>query len=580
MKRSVRILLIHGVGHKSADAGWADGWKEAISRAFRKQGTDAALLFFTVSHDALFEQSAIDFETVLRALRRLLASGLARRDGPLERRRRIDDALRWTAGMVAQWAADEELRLQARELLRQAIAQNDPAVICAHSLGSLIAYDLFARDPQTVRGRTFVSFGSQIGNRFVRSLFGGRIEPLPTAARWVHLFNRNDAVLTAPLRLVAANFEQIDTPFDVPGPLDHAPCQYLSHAHTDEHLWRPLCGADTPLDGRSRRLWRSSHEKPQQRVLLVGINDYPNAADCLEGCVNDVFRMSEVLQEGSVKPENIRVVLNARATASGIRERLEWLLDDADARGTRIFYFSGHGAHLPNYGEDDEIDHEDECLAPFDFDWTPERALIDDWFCELYSQLPYDTDFIVILDCCYSGGMARNGALKMRGLSPPDDIRHRSLMWDSRQCLWVDREMKLGTRDWMAPGEGRKACYTGSSGAVKRLGRSLALWSDSAAAFRRKKKAFGHRGPYMPTLLQACREDQYSFEYRHGSASYGAFTFSLTETLRQRSPKDRPLSFEKLMEKAALRLANLRYDQTPMLLCPKSRRNHLVPFQK
>jgi len=579
MKTTIKILLIHGVGHAEADAAWAEGWEEAITQAIRQQGTAANPLFSTVSYDSLFERSKIDLKTVVAAMRRLLAGGLARGDDLRKRRRGINDAVRWTAGMVAQWASDEKLRSGACELIRQAIKEHNPAVICAHSLGSLIAYDLFARDKTVVRGRTFVSFGSQIGNRFVRSIFGGRITPLPAADRWVHLYNREDSVLTAPIRLTADNFEQVETPFDIPGPLDHAPRKYLSHANAAEHLWNPLCHAETKLAGRSRKLWRSSRKKPEQQALLVGINDYPNPADRLEGCVNDVFRMSEVLQEGGLKPENIRVLLNNRATARGIRERLEWLLDGAGPDGTRIFYYSGHGAQIPNYGEDDEIDHEDECLVPYDFDWTPERALIDDWFCELYSQLPYETEFIVILDCCYSGGMAKNGALRMRGLSPPDDIRHRSMMWNSRQQMWGPRKMKMGERELLEKDEERKENYTGTSGAVKRLGRSVSLWSSSAAKFEKGKKDFGHYGPYMPTLLQACREDQYSFEYRHGSASYGAFTYSLTETLRRRSGKDRvSVSFERLMEEVADKIKALRYDQTPMLLCPKSKQGNVVPF--
>ena len=34
-------------------------------------------------------------------------------------------------------------------------------------------------------------------------------------------------------------------------------------------------------------------------------------------------------------------------------------------------------------------------------------------------------------------------------------------------------------------------------------------------------------GPYLPLIIEACGEDEFSYEYRHGATSHGAFTFSL-----------------------------------------------------
>jgi arylamine N-acetyltransferase len=70
----------------------------------------------------------------------------------------------------------------------------------------------------------------------------------------------------------------------------------------------------------------------------VGINDYPNLADRLEGCVNGVFEMSAVLQELGFDPSNIRVMLNEGATAQGVKERLHWLLEGARPEDLRMFY--------------------------------------------------------------------------------------------------------------------------------------------------------------------------------------------------------------------------------------------------
>ncbi len=48
--------------------------------------------------------------------------------------------------------------------------------------------------------------------------------------------------------------------------------------------------------------------------------------------MNDVFLMSQILQESTFAPEDIRVVLDDRATAKGIMERLHWLLDGTQRR--------------------------------------------------------------------------------------------------------------------------------------------------------------------------------------------------------------------------------------------------------
>src|SRR5262249_28613025 len=132
-------------------------------------------------------------------------------------------------------------RLRARVL--KAVAAGTPDVVCAHSLGSLICYDTFQRNPGVVSNATFVTFGSQIGNPFVRDCFAGRIEALD-ARMWYHLYNREDPVFTAELRLQANNFAEIQTPFDKPNDaLNHDPVWYFNHANTQSRVWFDLSGA-------------------------------------------------------------------------------------------------------------------------------------------------------------------------------------------------------------------------------------------------------------------------------------------------------------------------------------------------
>src|SRR4029079_5105286 len=75
--------------------------------------------------------------------------------------------------------------------------------------------------------------------------------------------------------------------------------------------------------------------------------------------------------------------------------------------------------------------------------------------------------------------------------------------------------------------------YLGSNGATHRLCRAVDLRGLENREYDRERKALRHKGPYLPVILEACREEQLSYEYRDGAASYGAFTFSLAKELRQ-----------------------------------------------
>ena len=79
----------------------------------------------------------------------------------------------------------------------------------------------------------------------------------------------------------------------------------------------------------------------EEKALLVGINRYPGSP--LAGCVNDISDMAERLVEMfGFKIENVRLLVDERATAAAIRERIDWLVKVK--KGARVFFhFSGHG---------------------------------------------------------------------------------------------------------------------------------------------------------------------------------------------------------------------------------------------
>jgi metacaspase-1 len=596
MARGLRVLGIHGLGdHRNSP--WASEWEATLREALPTH-QDASLDFIPFSYDQIFEQINVSPIEALRAFWKLAGSGLglpremAELPGLRDRAVSASHFLRWYAGYVVAWLEDDDFRTEVRRQLLETIADKKPDIVLAHSLGSLISYDAFSSEDdlsdhpaaQThLKKLTYVTLGSQLANPFVvGNLTPGRIEMLDVRY-WYHLFNEHDSVFTAPIRLPGEDrFLQIRTSFDIDGFADHEATEYLRHPAAVEQLWTPLwlhystAPESRAIAARMVEAMRpvSTERAPRRRALLVGINEYPNPSNRLAGCVNDAFRMSAVMQERGFDADDIRVVLNDRATTKGILDRVEWLLDDARANDQLVFYYSGHGAQLPTYGEGDAVDKMDETLVPFDFNWSPETCITDDQIYHLYVQLPYATRLTMIFDCCHAGGIHRDGGLRVRGLDPPDDIRHRMLQWDAKTGLWKPREMKKLNEEFVSPRRKDAAevstQYTGRSGTVMRLGRAMRLRQQDHQQYDRERRGLARgkqeaTGPYLPVILEACREDQYAYEYRHGVESFGAFTFSLTEILRQ----DRKATFTDLRDQTLDRLTHvLKFDQEPQLLGP------------
>ncbi len=473
--------------------------------------------------------------------------------------------------MVAQWASEPALRAKLRGTLAAAMKERPYSLVCAHSLGSLLCYDTFQRDAAVMAGKGLLTFGSQIGNPSVRDCFGGRIAPLDRARRWYHLFNREDHVLTARIKIDAPNFSEVLTEFDKAGDiLNHDPLLYFNHENTRTRVWPDFAGgktsrrvsrAFTSIDRAMSPTRQSTTVAPDRRALLIGINDYPDPANRLEGCVNDVFLMSAVLQERGFDASDVRIILNDRATTANLMERLHWLLDHVPDGGERVLFYSGHGAQMPSYSAFGEVDRLDECLVPYDFDWNPLHAIRDKQFVEFYSQLPYTSRFVAIFDCCHSGGLTREGAQKVRGITPPDDIRHRAMEWDPGPCRWETRELPDRGRTQEQP--------------TYRLGRGEHL---RGVVGRNEKKVFDHLGPFMPVIYEACQEAQLSYEYRDGATSYGAFTYSLAKAIRHAEKLKQHLTFRQLSKRAGQELATLKFKQTPNLDGPSRVLNRRIPW--
>jgi len=165
-----------------------------------------------------------------------------------------------------------------------------------------------------------------------------------------------------------------------------------------------------------------------KKALLVGINAY-GGGNGLSGCVNDAEDLYALLTGPfGFPPDNVRMLLDARATREAVLSRLEWLVRGAAPGDELVFAFSGHGTQIRDWSGDELEDHLDECLVPVDYDWLDASLIKDDDLLERFLLLP--ANLTVILDCCHSGSATRSLAPMLprqpRYLAPPRDVAARA----------------------------------------------------------------------------------------------------------------------------------------------------------
>jgi hypothetical protein len=249
-----------------------------------------------------------------------------------------------------------------------------------------------------------------------------------------------------------------------------------------------------------------------RKALLVGINRYPDPANELRGCVNDVLLMRETLARhyGFTDPGNVRTLTDRHAATEAILEGLAWLVDGAASGDSLVFHYSGHGSQVPDRNGD-ERDGLDETLCPYDLDWA--HPLTDDDLAAAVAPIPKGALLTVILDCCHSGtGLrepSRNGSRLRRRFLP--NLAESS--------------------DFPRP--------------VRRFGASVVKTSA--------------------VLLAACRDDQTSADAFIDGRYRGAHTWYLCQTLRN---ADWNPTYRDLASATGTALSRAGFDQVPQLEGP------------
>lgn len=162
-----------------------------------------------------------------------------------------------------------------------------------------------------------------------------------------------------------------------------------------------------------------------KKALLVGINNYPNQP--LRGCVNDVVDMSAFLvKHCGFEMDNIRLLVDERASKKAIIERLGWLLTDAKSGDKILFHYSGHGCQISSRNPQGEIDGLDEAICPVDFGWDNDNAIRDKEFNKIFSTIPKGVEFIWVSDSCNSQDLSRdvikNDNILIKRMIAPADV--------------------------------------------------------------------------------------------------------------------------------------------------------------
>jgi hypothetical protein len=263
------------------------------------------------------------------------------------------------------------------------------------------------------------------------------------------------------------------------------------------------------------------------KALLVGVNKYKIPGADLQGCVNDVTNIRDVLiKYFGFEVRDIRVLVDDRATKQGIVSRLQWLVNGAKAGDRLLFHFSGHGSQIRDRDGDELKDRLDEILCPHDMDWDG-TYIVDDDLKALFSPLPKGVSLEVLLDSCHSGTGTREAAamavfapeqaMKPRFLAPPVDILCRQMDEDDLP----------------------------------------------------EKRLLRASNPGNHVLFSGCRDNQTSADAYISGSYNGAFTYYFCKHLRDAQAA---LSRADLVKRLRASLKHEGYSQVPQLECATARR--------
>jgi hypothetical protein len=284
-----------------------------------------------------------------------------------------------------------------------------------------------------------------------------------------------------------------------------------------------------------------------KRALLVGVNDYPGSQNDLQGCVNDITNVYDVLVKYfGYASAHIVMLQDKRATRKAILAELERLVAACGAGDRLVFHFSGHGSQVRDKEGDELADGLDEILCPYDFDWD-DSFIKDDDLARILGELEQGVSAEILLDSCHSGTGTREIVLDRRNLPATGALlADERLLWSSRHCI--------RPRYLTPPAD-------------------VALRSDAIYGEPLRLRRIGERGAADHVLWAACRSDQYSADAEVGGKPGGAFTYFFCRHIRDTGGS---INRSELLKRVRASLKHEGFSQVPQLECPAPRKAQAV----
>lgn len=253
-----------------------------------------------------------------------------------------------------------------------------------------------------------------------------------------------------------------------------------------------------------------------KKALCIGICNYKNPINRLEGCIEDAITWSKLLQDSKGFPSPDMLV-DSDATTFVVISRLKKMITHAKPGDVLVFTFSGHGTSIPTSNKD-ELDGRDEAICLYN------GIITDDTIAEILRLAPEGVSITMILDSCHSGTMLKNFTTdhhlvrKTRYMPPSDEMFAKIVM---------DLEVKNRI---MAPHQ------------------DVPMWE---------------------ILLAGCKDNEYSYDTLIEGKACGAFTYYASKLIRE-NPSITYGQFSTMIDAS---LPSKEYPQHPQVECNPSNFN-------
>lgn len=166
-----------------------------------------------------------------------------------------------------------------------------------------------------------------------------------------------------------------------------------------------------------------NEQKQERKAFIMGTN-YQNTGDSLSACIKDCKRMSTTLK--SLNYQITPFFSEKAPDCTEAKTQIESWFASLKEDDIAIFYYSGHGSHLPDVktannssSANSEPDGQDEILY-----LGATCFILDDYLRKLIQKLPSTVQILFIFDCCESGSMV-DFPFRYSGIHKHVDSKHR-----------------------------------------------------------------------------------------------------------------------------------------------------------